>query len=137
MRELPVAMTKLPPSLLPKEQFAAVLGAPVSQIREWAARGVIKPVERAQGNAGAYLFGRDDLTLGAVVLALQRVLGEKSPVVFELASQIRARVGAWAKWNEIPRGPLPLLLTQDGAAVLVIVSPRVIADVLSRLHELS
>lgn len=130
-----MATTTLTPSLLPKERLATALDAPVSQVREWMHRGVIRPVERTKGNAGAALFGRDDLNLGAVLRALQDVLGEKSPLPFELAPQIRSMLSEWAQWNELPRGHLPILVTRDNVSMLVLVHPRVIADVVRRLRD--
>jgi hypothetical protein len=132
-----MALTSIVPSVLRKDEFASVLGAPVSQVREWSSRGVIVPTERERGNAGAHLYGRDDLALGAVVLALQRVLGEKSRLVFDLAKQVKPHLRDWLRWGQRPTEPLTFLVADEGTAVLIVVKPEVFSEVLDRLEALA
>jgi hypothetical protein len=84
-------------------EAAEVLGVPLSQVQEWRRRGIVVPVE-----AGGLLH-RNDVALGAVVLALQKVLGAKSPLVFRIAAQVRPKLADWLRWDSDP--PVPGALT--------------------------
>jgi hypothetical protein len=137
-------VTKLWPSVLNKEQFAAILDAPVSQVREWMKRGVLVPMERTSANAGSYLFHRDDLALGAVILKLQEVLGEKNPLVFEIAEQVRPRVRGWLHWGHNPAVAGPLKITIKAALagggvlpVTLVIPAEVFEGVVVRLEAVA
>lgn len=112
-------------------EIATILRVAPSTLTEWRKRGLIHPYERGH-------FHRDDVALGAVVVALQRVLGEKSPLVFEIAEQVRPKLAGWLRWNGTPCVPGPLaveILDEDGVGVRLEI-PAVVFEALATCLEL-
>jgi hypothetical protein len=104
------------PKLLP--------GATLAQVDEWQRRGIIVPIERGR-------FHRDDVALGAVILALQHTLGAKSPLVFEVAQQLRPFLPGW---DQKP-GPLEFEVHHDQTAVRITI-PGAVFTALAELMDL-
>jgi site-specific recombinase XerD len=84
MEQAPDTSMKLWPSVLTHDQLARVLDVTTARVKDWAARGVVVPIECGR-------FHRDEAALGALILALLGALGERSPVVFEVVRKARSR----------------------------------------------
>jgi hypothetical protein len=67
-------------------QAAEVLGTTERRIRQWQSLGVLAPAARR----GLLQYRRPDVIRGAVLLQLQAIFGDASPLAVELAKAVPA-----------------------------------------------
>jgi hypothetical protein len=116
-------------------QLAEVCGVRLSQARRWVRAAVIKPIRR---EGQAYVYGRDDAVVGAVLKLLQQTLGEKSPLPLSLAADLRPRLVGWLRWNQKPShgGAIKIPVTRGDMTVTVEVGASELDAICERLDAL-
>lgn len=89
-----------------------------------------------RGRAGAR-YARQDLAVGAVIVAFQDQLGIDSPVPFAVVEGIRPMLTKVFEWGGtgMPISPIYAVITHEGTALVVLIHPDVFADVARRLDE--
>jgi hypothetical protein len=135
-----MALTRLRPSLIDTATYSSAIGAPTTQVAEWVRAGILVPAERTQGSARrSYLFSRDDVLLGAALLQLQELLGQKSKLAYNLARQLVPHLRGVLDWHAgtLPTKPVLVFLAYGHATLALKLSPELFAAVARRLDELA